>query len=296
MSDLCVYRHHATATAARRTTPPGAADSLTAGDVTVLQVRPGTTVDVWPRYDTRRDLVAVAMFHRPPPGAGRWHGHTVARTDRTPTVPGRPWRVPNGYGTIMVTVPRARLDVPDVTLDRIADEHQLNRSPVLRALVRPMLLGMIDNLGQLSTADSSAFAGLWVAALTMIARSLGQRRPGRTARSALAREFIDANLADRALGPEAVADALHVSRRTLYTELAHVGGVAALIRRLRLERAHQLLADPRHRHRTIAEIAAEVGLPSGAHFSRLYRNAYGISPRQARSRSPLRTAVSDRVL
>jgi transcriptional regulator GlxA family with amidase domain len=44
-----------------------------------------------------------------------------------------------------------------------------------------------------------------------------------------------------------------------------------------------LLADPRHRHRTIGEIASLTGFVSGAHFSRAFRERFSISPREWRN-------------
>ncbi len=55
--------------------------------------------------------------------------------------------------------------------------------------------------------------------------------------------------------------------------------VVGHIRRLRLERARDLLAD---RTLRIADVARLVGLPDPAYFSRIYRQAYGIPPAAAR--------------
>jgi transcriptional regulator GlxA family with amidase domain len=73
-----------------------------------------------------------------------------------------------------------------------------------------------------------------------------------------------------------------VSRRTLYAALTPDGeGVAAAIRRQRLERAHAMLADS-SQTQSITEIASTVGLPSAAHFSRIFRARYGVSPSEVR--------------
>lgn len=77
-------------------------------------------------------------------------------------------------------------------------------------------------------------------------------------------------LADPRLSPTRIADALHISRRTLYAAVPHDEGVAAEIRRQRLERARAMLRDS-SQTRSIAEIAAAVGLPNAAHLSRLFR-------------------------
>lgn len=50
-----------------------------------------------------------------------------------------------------------------------------------------------------------------------------------------------------------------------------------------------MLADPLHRHRSIVEIAAAVGIPTAAQFSRAFRAEYGTTPSALRSsaRAPL---------
>ena len=96
-------------------------------------------------------------------------------------------------------------------------------------------------------------------------------------------QHIAAHLADPQPSPAKIAEAVHVSRRTLYAALSpDEEGIAAEIRRQRLERARAMLHDPSER-RSIAEIAAAVGLPNAAHFSRIFRVRYGVSPRELRA-------------
>ena len=68
-----------------------------------------------------------------------------------------------------------------------------------------------------------------------------------------------------------------VSRRHLRRRLEAVVGEtpAELIRRLRLERASQLLAAGSG---TVAAVAYSVGFKSPSHFSAAFRKAFGISP------------------
>jgi transcriptional regulator GlxA family with amidase domain len=51
------------------------------------------------------------------------------------------------------------------------------------------------------------------------------------------------------------------------------------LRRLRVERARQLLADP---SLTVKEVAARVGYPDQYHFSRVFRSVDGLPPTQFR--------------
>jgi transcriptional regulator GlxA family with amidase domain len=72
---------------------------------------------------------------------------------------------------------------------------------------------------------------------------------------------------------------LGVSRRYLYDLFAaDIGPVAHYTRTVRLERARDLLGSAADSGRSVADIAVECGLPDPAHFSRLFRRAYGVPP------------------
>jgi AraC-like DNA-binding protein len=88
-------------------------------------------------------------------------------------------------------------------------------------------------------------------------------------------EFLRRHLADSALDAQRIADACHMSRRTLY-RLLGAEGVAAHLRRLRIEHAQTLLlADPR---RPVGAVAAACGFDSEAGFYRAFRVATGLTP------------------
>ncbi|WP_405652713.1 helix-turn-helix domain-containing protein [Streptomyces sp. RK9] len=100
--------------------------------------------------------------------------------------------------------------------------------------------------------------------------------------------FIHHHLGDPDLSPQTVADAHHISLRRLQQVLAAAGTApAALIRRKRLQQCHRALTDPGQSGRTIRTIAARWGFASQAHFTRLFRAAYGVPPGEFRaSHSP----------
>lgn len=101
--------------------------------------------------------------------------------------------------------------------------------------------------------------------------------------------FIDQNLADPDLTPRAVAEHHHISLRHLYTLFQGPApdprgeGVAASIRRRRLERCRADLARPQLRHHPVHVIAARWGFPNAPAFSRAFRAAYGTTPQAYRA-------------
>jgi AraC-like DNA-binding protein len=97
--------------------------------------------------------------------------------------------------------------------------------------------------------------------------------------------YIAAHLADPRLRPATIAAAHFLSVRALHKlfERHHLT-VAAHIRRLRLQRCRERLADPADRGRAVSLIAAEWGFRDASTFSRQFRREFGVSPRELRLR------------
>lgn len=99
--------------------------------------------------------------------------------------------------------------------------------------------------------------------------------------------YVRRQLRDPALTPHSIARAHNISVRQLYklTAALHEGGLAHWITTQRLAGARHELADPACRHRSIAMIARSWGFVSAPHFSRRFRRAYGMTPRDWRELS-----------
>jgi len=85
------------------------------------------------------------------------------------------------------------------------------------------------------------------------------------------------------LKPAILAREAGLSRSSLYRLFENDGGVARYIQQVRLAMAHDALRDPVMAGRTIGVIAKAHGFPEPTDFSRAFRAAYGLSPREARS-------------
>ncbi|GKQ40567.1 helix-turn-helix domain-containing protein [Streptomyces sp. A012304] len=96
-------------------------------------------------------------------------------------------------------------------------------------------------------------------------------------------DFIDSRLGDPGLCPTAIASAHQISTRYLHRLFQGQGmTVVGRIRQLRLERCHRDLGNPQLGSRPIHVIAARWGFTDAAHFSRTFRAAYGMPPRDYR--------------
>ncbi len=93
------------------------------------------------------------------------------------------------------------------------------------------------------------------------------------------REYIEANLADPLLSPASIAAAHFISTRHLHNVFHESGTtVASWIRSQRLEGARRDLRDPLHAAQPVGAVAARWGFLDAAHFSRTFRDAFGVSP------------------
>ena len=99
-----------------------------------------------------------------------------------------------------------------------------------------------------------------------------------------ARTYIEEHLHEEALSSERVAHAVGISVRHLSRLFApQHGGVAELILRQRLARAHAELCDGRFAGQSVSATAYRWGFSSHAHFSRAFKLAYDATPTEVRN-------------
>jgi AraC-like DNA-binding protein len=117
-----------------------------------------------------------------------------------------------------------------------------------------------------------------------------------SARKLQAKRYIEAHLREPDLTPCTVASALGISPR--YLRMLFCGGtenISRYILRRRLEECAKQLSSALWRGHTITEIAFASGFNSAAHFTRVFRDEYRMTPSQFRrahlSRSDARGAL-----
>lgn len=92
--------------------------------------------------------------------------------------------------------------------------------------------------------------------------------------------YIRANLRDRELSATRIAAVHGISVRHLYMLLARSGvTLGDWIRSHRLEECRRELATSNAQYRTIAAIGHSWGFVDATHFSKVFKQAYGLSPR-----------------
>lgn len=108
-------------------------------------------------------------------------------------------------------------------------------------------------------------------------------------------EFIEANLRDSNLSPAMISDGLRVSPRYLRTVFAAGGEkMSAYIRRRRLEECARQMCMTSWKAHTLTEIAFSWGFNSAPHFTRIFHDKYGVSPREYRKQGLARAEADAR--
>jgi AraC family transcriptional activator of tynA and feaB len=165
----------------------------------------------------------------------------------------------------------------------------LRRSPVYD-LVRRHLAGLHRAVAGLPAEHrpltGQATAALVRALLTTAAESTAADDAMDAALQTRITLYVDAHLGDRDLTVERIAAAHAVSVRHLYNVWARAGHAltpAQWVVERRLQRAREQLLAAESRGVSIAALARRCGFADPSHFSRRFRQAFGVSPTEWRA-------------
>jgi AraC-like DNA-binding protein len=157
---------------------------------------------------------------------------------------------------------------------------KISGSSGIASVVRPFVSALASQLEDLGGARGRRLLRSAVGLVGELIEPLGTEPGDRHDR--LRREvadYIEEHLPDPELDPSHIAAALYVSLRHLYSAFEGTGiNVAGLIRSRRLERCFDELSDPRLADKTAAAIGVSNGFADPAHFSRVFKARYGVSP------------------
>ncbi|WP_335988590.1 helix-turn-helix domain-containing protein [Glycomyces sp. MUSA5-2] len=193
----------------------------------------------------------------------------------------------HGLDAHFFRIPLTELALPEAALHEVASRALGPGNPVA-GLAASYLGQLADNPDLRSPAVATALAqptiDLVRAALlsSMADPALGKEAMQTTLELRIL-EYLRSHLGDHTLNAARVAAAHHISVRHLYNILGKAGiGLGDWLRTQRLEACRRELAQPHARHRTIASIAHQWGFADATHFSRAFRAAYGMTPRDWR--------------
>ncbi|NLF05622.1 MAG: helix-turn-helix domain-containing protein, partial [Actinomycetales bacterium] len=187
--------------------------------------------------------------------------------------------------TFCVMFPHRMIDVDDAAL-RSLTAVRIAGEGGFAGVVARYLVGLAGSLGTLDARTSlRATHNTMDLVSTMLQHALGVSTQG-DAYALLCQRidgYINAHLDDPRLSPERIAQATYISTRYLHAIFHRRGTtVSRWVRERRLEHARRELLSPRGTRRTVAQVATAWGFVDASHFSKVFRERFGVSPTQYR--------------
>ncbi|MDX3855297.1 helix-turn-helix domain-containing protein [Streptomyces sp. AK02-01A] len=204
---------------------------------------------------------------------------------------------PDPFRIHVIHLPRRALGVPNSELRQVTGTA-ISPAKGVAALLGPFLTTLADSSHSHAPEVGDRLAGnvmdLLATLVFELARPVVARDTTRGCLVRRVRQYINRNLGDPALAPEMIAEAHQISVRYLHRLFEGEGvTVSRLIQRRRLEECGRELARRGHTSQTVSAVAERWGFTNPAHFSRAFRTAYGMSPREWRnSRTQLGNSVT----
>lgn len=201
----------------------------------------------------------------------------------------RPYRIAfsDDFRMTVAMFPRHLVQLPGPHMSQLTAVRLAGDSG-LASLISPLMRGLsaqMTDSGVVATHLGNAVVDLVTAAFAQqLALPVQDGSPvGHRVLAAQVHRFIDQNLNDPDLNSRSIAAAHFVSVRHLQKVFEAEGeSVSTLLRLRRLERCRRDLADPHMADCAIATVGARWGFADAAHFSRIFRIAFGASPREYR--------------
>ncbi|MET8772017.1 helix-turn-helix domain-containing protein [Streptomyces sp. NPDC004658] len=192
---------------------------------------------------------------------------------------------PERFATHVFQLPRHVLGVADGDIRRVTGTA-IDTAHGLGSVLRPFLVTLADAAPSYPAAVGHRLAGHVVDLFATLITDQARRDPddGRDHLVVSIRAHIDRELGDPSLSPESIARAHHISVRYLHRLFEGEGiTVSRLIQQRRLEACGRELARRARVTPTVSAVARRWGFVNPAHFSRAFRAAYGLSPREWRT-------------
>ncbi len=191
------------------------------------------------------------------------------------------------FRNLIMMFPKDRLEFPTILTDSLT-AVSLGEQHHLAKVVAPFIAQASPQLPLLPSLARTKLAHTSLDLMnTMLSAILDVENSPRSPHEVLLQKIyshINAHLGSPLLSPGSIAAAHYISVRHLHALFAeHDTTVSTVIKQRRLEHARADLTDPTLTSRTVAAIAARWGFVDAAHFSRVFKQHYGVSPSQLRA-------------
>jgi AraC-like DNA-binding protein len=213
----------------------------------------------------------------------------LKKGDATLIDSGRPWSsdCPGDCARLYLRVPRLLMQ-SRVRMNELPVARRISGGSGLGTLLFHLSTLLYRQAGELTGEEGAAAIEAYLRILAACVGTTTRGSAGTSRGMELTSQilkYIDAHLTETTLSPAEIAAALDLSVRHVHRLFSRQGSTMAdWIRAQRLRHCRSDLADPRLRGKSITEIAFFWGFNDSAHFSRTFKQQFGISPRAFRSR------------
>lgn len=187
--------------------------------------------------------------------------------------------------TLLVPQDRMRAQLPQI--DSYLGKH-IDFSKGLNAVAASHITTLGSEGSAIESGIGNSAIDLTLELITTCLQAGRNERPMTKARQDLfdaSTEYIRKNLDLPELGPNLIAGSFHISTRYLHLLFAEKGlSVSHYILDLRLEQCRRLLSKQNPIKDSITSIAYQWGFCDSAHFSKVFKKKYGITPKEYQSR------------
>lgn len=193
---------------------------------------------------------------------------------------------PEAVQQLVLMIPKEQLPERGLRLDELMVQRFSNAGGVSR-LAWDTMLSAFDELPLMSAPVAEGVADVVTQLVHLSLLERAGRPTALTQREALRdrlKDYVARHLRDPDLSIERIAGALCCSKRHLYNAFAdEPEGVAGYILNQRLEACRRELALPALAQRSVTDIALAWGFNNLAHFSRVFKARYDLSPSEYRA-------------
>jgi AraC-like DNA-binding protein len=210
--------------------------------------------------------------------AGSWTIYDTARPS-TMLIPGR-------AGMFFVVVPRERIVTRNFDLDNLV-ARRFSGSRGIGKLIWSLLPAAFDQIPEIRNRSGQDVADIVVQMIRLALLESTDESAGADSKEFIrerVKSYIASHLRDPDLSIAKLASTTHCTKRYLHMAFhSEKISISDYILKLRLNRCREDLLNPAMYRRSITDIAYSWGFNNSNHFSRCFKQAFGLSPRHLRT-------------
>jgi AraC-like DNA-binding protein len=193
--------------------------------------------------------------------------------------------IPNRAEMFFLMIPRQKIEACNLDLNLLAG-HRLSGRHGLGKLIWNLVPTAFDEIPAIRTHSGHDVADILAHMVRLALLEASTQCVPADSKDVLrdrVKLYIESHLRDADLSISKLAHVAHCTKRYLHMAFQQEkDSISEHILKLRLERCLEDLRNPAFAHRSITDVAYSWGFNNSNHFSRCFKQVYGISPRDSR--------------